>query len=749
MHYNKTEAIREKEIAEKMILSNDYVSARDKLLKAQQLFPTLDHIGPMVTVCDILSAASNKVPGYDIDYYWVLQLMPSSALSDVRCRYQNLVSLLQPIKNKFPGTELALKLILEAFSVLSDRDKRFAFDLKRGTSWKSYGSFDVEASFFPSMSGKETVIAAQISSGCDRVSSIQTLDGEHGGSVSTDMLSERAKDLGPKLLAKYNTNEQHHDTSLGKPSSFSSDFSSQKNMGAYRDTAMDNINSPKEVYHTSLKGNLSWYSIAVAQKRLDRDYYDFENDRKAESFEAGQIWAADYQSDEPQNCRYARINSKLRSEGSVTWLKPVPVSKGERRWCDAGLPVACGSFSVDPEMSEKVIRPTIFSYKCSWFPGITEEQIEIYPKKGEVWALYEDWNLDEWAYNPETIKRCKFKLVEILSDFSKYLGADSACLVKVDGFRSVFQRQTKEGYPVIFHISPSILYMLSHNVPAYRFTGGEIDGVVSGMFELDQLALRDNTSIQDMDSQMTTKEGKSDSSNFTSPAKLLPSLKSYSESKILGPNWLPNNFATGQVWAVYCGKDLMPRQYVRVNNVISGSQVCVTFLEPEPIFDHEINWKKENLPIVCGIYRAAGTNVNLNISQFSHLVKCLQCTTRSIYKIYPMKGEIWAMYKNWTGKWKHSDYANYECCIVETLSDFSEDGMMIARLGEVKGCLTFFHRQQHNGFDLTRAVSKTEMLSFSHRIPAFRVPGIGRYGIPESSWHLEPDALPPKHGNSS
>ncbi|KAA8542055.1 hypothetical protein F0562_023207 [Nyssa sinensis] len=521
----------------------------------------------------------------------------------------------------------------------------------------------------------------------------------------------------------------------------------KRTLGAERDTPMDDINSPKEPYHTSLKGNLSWCSIAVAQKKLDRDYYDFEVDRKAESFEAGQIWAVDYKSDEPPNCRYARINSKLRSEVSVSWLKPVPISKGERRWCDVGLPVACGSFWVDLEMSEKVIRPIIFSYKCSWFSGITDEQIEIYPKKGEVWALYEDWNLDEWAYNPETVKGCKFKLVEILTDFSKYLGADAVCLVKVDGFRCIFQRQTEEGNPEIFHISPNNLYMLSHNVPAHRFSGGEIVGVVSGMFELDQLALPDNM-IEGMDSQMIT-DGKSDSSNFTSAVELSPSLKSCSESKILGPNWLPNNFATGQVWAVYCGKDSMPRQYVRVNDVISGSQVCVTFLEPQPIFDHEINWKKENLPIVCGTYKAARTNVNLDISQFSHSVKCLQCTIRSLYKIYPMKGEIWAMYKNWNINWKASAYANYQCCIVESLSEFSEDGMMIAMLGEVKGCLTFFNRQQHNGFDLTRVVPKSEMLSFSHRIPAFRVPGIGRYGIPESSWHLEPDALPPRHGNLS
>ncbi|KAF9612318.1 hypothetical protein IFM89_038921 [Coptis chinensis] len=136
------------------------------------------------------------------------------------------------------------------------------------------------------------------------------------------------------------------------------------------------------------------------------------------------------------------------------------------------------------------------------------------------------------------------------------------------------------------------------------------------------------------------------------------------------------------------------------------------------------------------------------MSLFSHSVKCQRSKNQLYYRIYPKKGEIWAMYTNWNKNWKQSDYKNYQYRVVEILEDFSEaSGARVARLVEVKGCMTFFQRHRHDGFELTRAVSKDEMLSFSHRIPAFIVPGIERYGIPESWIHLEPNALPPRSRN--
>ncbi|KAF8390748.1 hypothetical protein HHK36_025275 [Tetracentron sinense] len=742
MKHNKVGALLEKAIAEKMIVSNDYMGARDKLLKAQQLFPKLDNIDPMLTVCDILCSANISFPGYGIDCYWVLQVLPSANDSDIKSRYQKLVNLLEPIKNRFPGTELALKLIGEASSVLSDQEKRSAFDMKRGTTWVGCGSLNSKTSSHHEIANKEMAAPAQSSSGRIRVCTSQILDGDNGEVVLREMQGTRIKNLGPNLLAGSNIDKQQERIGTQEPNRVSADVNSEGNGGL--DRSADSISSPTVMHSANLDGDTSWSSKIVAQIGPDPGFYDFENNRKHEVFEVGQIWATQHRPNKPHSLRYAHINIKSESALDITWLKPVPVTADERRWCDAGLPVACGSFDLDPEMSENVSWPMFFSHMCSWVHGVTEEQFEIYPKKGEIWAMYKDWDISEWSNNPETVKACKFEIIEILTDYSKYLGATGTCLVKVDGFRSVFHRPKNKGNQLTLHITPNKLYMLSHNVPAFQFVSGEMDGVIDGIFELDPLALPD-----DMDPSTVPKEGNSSScSGLPPPPRCLAPMDPFPENQSLKPNWSRNDFAVGQIWAIYSGADFMPRRYARINNVVSVNQVCVTSLEPQPTLDHEKNWQKENLPIVSGIFRVGNTSRNLEMSSFSHLVKCQRSKTISFYRIYPMKGEIWAMYKNWNNKWKQSDYDGHQCQIVQILSDFSEGNRMtIAKLVEVKGCMTFFQRQRYNAFDLTRAVSKTELYCLSHRIPAFSVPGCQRYGIPEGSWHLDPDALPLKLGN--
>ncbi|KAL4634633.1 hypothetical protein ACB092_04G214300 [Castanea dentata] len=598
---------------------------------AQKLFPAIDNIGAMLAVCDILSASNIQFPGYGIDYYWALQLTPSSTFHAVKSCYQSLHTLLKPTKTKFPGTELALKLVEDAFSMLSNCEKHSAYDLKRNAYREDYESFNIRALSYQNVASKETISTANNSSVCERGFSSQSL----GGSCrTTTIFSEDIGTLRFKLQNSLDVKWQCDKIICQQPSDkVSEDLNSRGNIRADTYFSIGRINMPTSK-PISLEEDFSCFSKSLAQKRPCQDYYTFENERKPEHFRAGQIWGAQYRANLPHNLRYAQVACNSTRSVLVTWLKPIPISDGERRWCDVGLPVACGSFDLSPEMNDGENWPMVSSHKCSWVHGVTDEQFEIYPRRGEIWALYKDWNLHERAHNPSFVKDCKFELVEILTDFSKYLGADGACLALVDGFRSIFERQKIGGSLVTFHISPDNLYIFSHNVPAYRFKGGEIDKVVDGMFEFDQFALPDIMCLE-INSQKAPKNRNASSFSPSIPLGGLPSL-----------NWSSNDFATGQVWAVYSGKDFLPRQYTRIDDIISESQVCVTFLEPRPILDHEIDWKKEDIPIVCGKFKVSGTSANLEMSQFSYLVYSVKSNDEPFYRIYPVKGEIWALYKN-------------------------------------------------------------------------------------------------------
>ncbi|XP_068651615.1 uncharacterized protein [Aristolochia californica] len=197
------------------------------------------------------------------------------------------------------------------------------------------------------------------------------------------------------------------------------------------------------------------------------------------------------------------------------------------------------------------------------------------------------------------------------------------------------------------------------------------------------------------------------------------------------------NFSEDQIWAISDGSDEMPRLYVKVNNVSVPSKVSVTYLEPHPMHHDEIQWVEENLPLVCGIFRASRVTVDLEMSKFSHLVKCERNVKKSFYKIYPKEGEVWAVYHKWQKNWKLTDHKNSEIQVVEILSDFVEEVGV-----RINGCVTFFQRQLYEGFQLSRTIPRTEILSFSHHSPAYSETGVEAYGIPKSSWHLEADSLP-------
>ncbi|CAA7054857.1 unnamed protein product [Microthlaspi erraticum] len=131
MECNKDEAIKAMDLAKKKVAENDFNAAKKFAEKAQTLYPKIDGLKQVLMLIDVYISAGNKISGGESDWYAILGVDPLADEDAVKKQYKKLALLLHPDKNKCEGAEGAFKLVLEAWSLLSDKVKRIAFDQKR------------------------------------------------------------------------------------------------------------------------------------------------------------------------------------------------------------------------------------------------------------------------------------------------------------------------------------------------------------------------------------------------------------------------------------------------------------------------------------------------------------------------------------------------------------------------------------------------------------------------------------------
>jgi len=222
---------------------------------------------------------------------------------------------------------------------------------------------------------------------------------------------------------------------------------------------------------------------------LDSEFNDFEMDKEEDCFAAKQIWAM-YDTDDAMPRFYAivkKVTSPFKLQ--IIWLEADPDDKDELDWQDADLPIACGKFRLGS--SERTTDRTAFSHQVRCIKETGKGSYLVYPGKGETWAIFKDWDI-KWSSNPNKhLGAQDYEYVEIVSDFSENVGIGVAYLDKVKGFASIFQKTCKNGVD-IFYVRPNELYMFSHQVPSYKMSGNEGEGVPRGSFEFDPAALPSN-----------------------------------------------------------------------------------------------------------------------------------------------------------------------------------------------------------------------------------------------------------------
>lgn len=122
--------------------------------------------------------------------------------------------------------------------------------------------------------------------------------------------------------------------------------------------------------------------------------------------------------------------------------------------------------------------------------------VHIYPRKGEVWALFKkgamqhdsegvcDKKVSKPEGRPKPIATPKFRLVEVLANIDGGSPVEIQVLGKVPGFRTIWGPFYAKGA-----LPSNSMRLFSHRVPAYRLRGGENPKIPENCWDIDPAGL--------------------------------------------------------------------------------------------------------------------------------------------------------------------------------------------------------------------------------------------------------------------
>ncbi|XP_051216070.1 uncharacterized protein [Lolium perenne] len=529
----------------------------------------------------------------------------------------------------------------------------------------------------------------------------------------------------------------------------------------------------------------------VQEEVLCPEFFNFVQLRDVDQFRANQMWAVyDSQGGMPRS--YARITQvKIAPKFMVHFIRLEfdPTNKSEVAWSCGKLPVACGKFKRGK--SEIAKETCMFSHIISREKGKTRNFYEIYPRKGEVWALFKGWDID-WSSNSGKHMDFEYEVVQVISDFTTSDSIIAVPLVKIKGFVSLFMMGSKETTPKVITRDNTLSF--SHCIPHHLMCGTEREGIPEGALELDPAALPSNleeafasfvpessaVKDQEFDSKYTgndsregsvragerqhatcmssgifSKTSKEENRGHNTPSAEegtyfdeesadivqaeyeCPDSEFYEFSEIR----LLRKFEPGQIWAIYSDTDKFPNYYAIVNNVdLKNDKVEVRWLDVCPPREEEKRLVKENCPVGCGTFRVSpvyGLMTYTGTDSFSHHVLARSTGRINEYEIIPRLHEIWAVYKNWSAGWTAQDFENCDYELVEIVGQIDKS-IRVQLLRKVDGYMAVFRREE-----AVKTVRKDEYPKFSHLIPCFHLTN-EKGGKLRGCLELDPFSVPEK-----
>ncbi|XP_051114691.1 uncharacterized protein LOC127240200 [Andrographis paniculata] len=266
--------------------------------------------------------------------------------------------------------------------------------------------------------------------------------------------------------------------------------------------------------HPELKRSASM-SITVP----DSDFHDFDKDRSEECFKPKQIWALyDEEDGMPRlYCLIREIISVNPFKIYISYLSSKSDGEfGPVNWLDCGFTKSCGSFRVFH--SETVEHVNIFSHLLSKEKAGRGGCVRIYPRLGDIWAVYRNWSPDWNRATPAEVRH-QYEMVEVLADYSDENGVWVTPLIKLEGYKTVYQRNPNTS--AIRWIPRREMLRFSHQVPSCSL---KVEGknLPDGCWDLDPAATPEELLQGEAELLNGTDSGQSDKATESPPEEHRP-----------------------------------------------------------------------------------------------------------------------------------------------------------------------------------------------------------------------------------
>ncbi|KAL6142668.1 hypothetical protein ACLB2K_060945 [Fragaria x ananassa] len=703
MECNKDEAVRAKEIAERKFAARDVMGAKKFAVKAHNLFPGLDGIPQFMAALDVLVAAENRING-EVDWYGMLGLDPGADDETVKRQYKKLALMLHPDKNKAIGAEGAFKLLSEAWSLLSDKGRRKAYDQRRtangSTSHFPAGANNGFYNFTKSSTSSATKKPPPKSS-----SSSSSRAARSSAPPPASVFKPKASTFWTvchKCRMQYEYIRVYLNHNLLCPNCHEAFFALEIDpppTGATKSSTSWNPNHDKSSFNTGRSRDTGAAAAGFTESYHQNNFQwgPFSKSSGASSAtQAASVVQQAYEKAKREREEAQAANKReeaLRRKHQASSKKVSGTSSNAAKKRKGMDDFGGGSIKPPRDVPNQMggvagaanfFGPRQLNFESGRVNGTTKFSITRDLSVLEVQSIL--------------VNRARKELLRKLNEQKSETAVKQAGNGKGKNV-DVHCDQNKSGVPV---------------------------DKKNGASERKHSSTSSDTADAETLEAMTITVPDSDFHDFDRDRT-------------------EESFGENQVWAAYDGDDGMPRYYAIIHSVISLNpfKVRISWLNSRTNSElGPLNWVASGFAKTCGDFRVGKYEINKSLNSFSHKVRWTK-GARGIICIYPKKGDVWALYRNWSPDWNEltADEVKHKYDMVEVVEDYNEElGVTVTPLVKVAGFKSVFHR--HLDPREVRRIPREEMFRFSHQIPSYLHTGLEASNAPKGCRELDPAATP-------